>query len=159
MSTKIYLLLLPLCASTSASILEFEGKVRYPTCQVMVNGIANRPIIQLPSVHINDLSKIGYVTGETSFDVTLYDCLRSMTLEQRWDVLFSPWGIDKNRESLIPGMVPAISGSAKDIGLQILENPAGQPINNEFIGDLLIGYRLKEAIIIPPGESQGSRTF
>lgn len=155
--TTVYLLI----ASVNAypSTLEFKGEIKHPTCQVKVNNITQYPAITLPTINIQQLKDSGDSAGETKFEITIFDCLRSMTLEQNWDVRFSPWGIDKNRDSLIPGFIPMMAGTARGIGLQIFNTDSGMPINNEFIDDLLIGYHVKNAIKIQPGESQGSQNF
>ncbi|PCE65484.1 fimbrial protein [Salinivibrio sp. YCSC6] len=143
--------------NASALSLEISGKIKHPTCQVKINNIRNSPVINLPSISINQLKDRNSV--ETTFELKIYDCLRSLELVQHWDVRFSPWGIDRNRESLIPGFIPMISGTADNIGLQILDQPSGSPIANEFNSGTLIGYRLRDAIQIPPGQDQGVHTF
>lgn len=155
--TTIYLLMGSLNAH--ANTLEFNGEIKHPTCQVKVNNITQYPVITLPTINIQQLNDSQDSAGETKFEITIYDCLRSMTLEQNWDVRFSPWGIDKNRDLLIPGFIPMMTGTAKGIGLQILDSHSGMPIKNEFLKDILIGYRAKNAIKIQPGESQGSHIF
>ncbi|MBC5831673.1 fimbrial protein [Vibrio metschnikovii] len=158
-SKKLAIYLLMGSINAHANILEISGKIKHPTCQVKVNNINQSPIITLPTINIGQLKNEGDSAGETTFEITLYDCLRSMTLEQHWDVRFSPWGIDKNRDLLIPGFIPTMSGTVEGIGLQILDSPSGTPLDNEFIGGMLIGYQAKNAIKIPPGESEGSHNF
>jgi Fimbrial protein. len=141
-----------------ASELSVGGEIKYPTCQVKINNVFNSPVISLPTISVNDLKDSSL--GETNFELKIYDCLRSMTQKQVWDVRFSPHRIDKVRDNPIPGYIPMKSGTAKDIGLQLLEEPSGTPISNwNSSSGKLYGYRLKDAIQIPPGQAQGSHTF
>lgn len=101
----------------STNTLTFKGEVTEQTCSVTINGSAANPVVQLPTVSINDLTAATSSAGLTTFTMGVSGCTADIgTLQIK--TLF----IGNNVTS--SGNI-GNTGTATSVELQLLSAPTG----------------------------------
>ncbi|MGX5022266.1 fimbrial protein [Enterobacter sp. UPMP2060] len=115
-------------AATSGTI-NFSGKVTDTTCDVAINGQKGDATVSLPIVPTSELASVGKTTGQTSFTMTLENCVLGNQGENTVSAFFQAGATVDN----ISGRLKQTSiAGAENVSLQLLDGTNGNVI---FVGN------------------------
>lgn len=102
----------------STGTITFNGELTDTTCEVDINGQGSDATVVLPTVGINELVTPGDVTGRTSFNMNLTNCVIGTNGNHNKVAAFFQPG---STVDLGTGRLINTSGSAGSVGLQLLD--------------------------------------
>ncbi len=102
--------------AVSQNTIRFQGEVNAQTCNVDVNGTSGSPIVLLPTVSTNKLSKANSSSGATNFTINVSGCQAPTSSDQTIDLVLVGNNVTTN------GNLGNL-GTAKNFELQLLNSP------------------------------------
>ncbi|HFI5640949.1 TPA: fimbrial protein [Raoultella planticola] len=104
--------------AASTGTITFNGELTDTTCNVDVNGQGSDATVTLPTVSISELTTDKQVTGRTSFNMNLTDCVIGTTNgKSKVSAFFQPG----STVDLSTGRLNNVGGSATNVQLQLLD--------------------------------------
>ncbi|WP_447752599.1 fimbrial protein [Pseudomonas nicosulfuronedens] len=156
----------------AANTINFSGEVTDQTCSAVVDGNTD-PTVILDSVPVSALSgTVGKTTGETSFTLQLTGCAAPSGAAEHFTTLFQA-----TNATASGNLTNTAAGTGADgVALQLLNGPAGTPVNLAGgaaveAGDIVLAdgqtsasydyavQYISEKTVVTPGPVLGSVTY
>lgn len=104
--------------AASTGTITFNGELTDTTCNVDINGQGSDATVTLPTVSVNQLTQDKDVTGRTSFNMNLSDCvIGTANGKSKVSAFFQPG----TTVDLSSGRLKNVGGSATNVQLQLLD--------------------------------------
>lgn len=133
----------------AANTINFSGEVTDQTCSAVIDGNTD-PTVILASVPVSALNgSVGQTAGETSFTLQLTGCAAPSGTDEHFTTLFQA-----TNATSAGNLTNTAASGATGIALQLLDGPAGTPVN-------LAGGAAVEAgdIVLAGGETSTSYDY
>lgn len=133
----------------AGNTINFSGEVTDQTCSAVVDGNTD-PTVILDSVPVSALTGgTGKTAGETSFTLQLTGCAAPSGADEHFTALFQA-----TNATTAGNLTNTAAGGATGVALQLLDGPAGTPVN-------LAGGAAKEAgdIVLADGQTSASYDY
>jgi major type 1 subunit fimbrin (pilin) len=157
--------------ASATNTINFSGEVTDQTCSAVVNGNTD-PTVILDSVPVSALTGgTGKTAGETAFSLQLTGCAAPSGTEEHFTTLFQA-----TNATTAGNLTNTAASGATGVALQLLEAPAGSPVNLAggaavAAGDIVLAdgqtstsydyavQYISEAATVTPGPVLGSVTY